>query len=424
MNSFPTVKWDFKTDVLIIGGGIAGILCAYELKNAGVDYALIEAKGICSAITRNTTAKVTFQHGLIYNKIISKYGTESAKKYYDANNYAFEKIKLLSNRFKCDFEAVDSYVYSMNDEKILHKELSALSAIGCKADISYNLSLPFKTKGAVKIKNQGQFHPLEFLNNISKELNIYENTKAIEFAPDYVLTDKGKIKADKIIIATHFPILNKHGAYFMKMYQHRSYVIAIKNDGKINGIYVDEAMKGMSFRRFGEYLLIGGGDHRTGKSGGGYKELTDFATKYFPSADIKYKWAAQDCMTLDGLPYIGRYSEKTSDIYVITGFNKWGMTNAMAGAELLRDMIIGKENPYEELYSPRRSMLHPQFFINIGETMLNFVRPTKPRCPHLGCALIYNKTEHSWDCPCHGSRFDEEGVLLDNPATDDIKKAE
>ena len=255
-------------------------------------------------------------------------------------------------------------------------------------------------------------------------MNIYENTKAIEFAPDYVLTDKGKIKADKIIIATHFPILNKHGAYFMKMYQHRSYVIAIKNDENIEGIYVDEAMKGMSFRRYGEYLLIGGGGHRTGKRGGGYKELTDFVTKYYPSVDIKYKWAAQDCMTLDGLPYIGRYSVKTPDIFVITGFNKWGMTNAMAGAELLRDMIIGKENPYTELYSPNRSMLHPQLFVNTGETIFDLLRPTKPRCPHLGCALIYNKTEHSWDCPCHGSRFDEEGVLLDNPATDDIKKAE
>ena len=138
---FKVLEGDKKTDVLIIGGGMAGVLCAAELKNRGVDYILLEAEKIGMGITRNTTAKITSQHGLIYNKIISKYGTESAKKYYDANNYAFEKIKLLSNRYKCDFEAVDSYVYSMNDEKILHKELSALFAIGCKADISYNLSL-------------------------------------------------------------------------------------------------------------------------------------------------------------------------------------------------------------------------------------------------------------------------------------------
>ena len=204
------------------------------------------------------------------------------------------------------------------------------------------------------------------------------------------------------------------------MYQHRSYVIAVKNNLNLNGIYVDEAMKGMSFRNHGDYLLIGGGDHRTGKSGGNYKELSDFADKNLKTSELKYKWATQDCITLDGIPYIGLYSEKLKNVYVITGFNKWGMTNAMAGAEIIRDKIIGNENQYSKVFSPNRRIIHPQLFINAGENLLSFVKPTKPRCPHLGCALNYNKAEHSWDCPCHGSRFGGDGILIDNPATDDI----
>lgn len=419
--SFDKLCEDIKTDVLIIGGGIAGLLCAYELKKSGIDYILIESDRICSGITKNTTAKVTFQHGLIYNKILKKYGKEYAQQYYQANKNALEKIKILSQRFPCDFELKDSYVYSLNNEKLLHKELNALSQIGCNADISYKLPLPFNVKGAVKTSKQAQFNPLLFLSGLSKELKIFENTKAIGFSPDFVLTNNGKINAKHIIIATHFPIINKHGGYFIKMYQHRSYVVAIKNNIKLNGIYVDEAMNGMSFRNYGEYQFIGGGDHRTGKKGGSYNELVDFTQKYYPGNDIEYKWATQDCITLDGIPYVGRYSEKAPEIYVITGFNKWGMTNAAAGAELICDLIKGKKNPYEEVFSPARTIFHPELFINISETFLNFIKPKKPRCPHLGCSLNYNKVEHSWDCPCHGSRFNEKGELIDNPATDDIK---
>ena len=186
-------------------------------------------------------------------------------------------------------------------------------------------------------------------------------------------------------------------------------------------MYVDENEKGLSFRNYGDLLLLGGGSHRTGKNGGNWTELEKFALKYYPSAKIKYRWATQDCMTLDGVPYIGNYSKNTPDMYVATGFNKWGMTSSMVAAMLLTDAVCGKKNAYAEVFSPSRTILRPKLACNAVSAVCNLLTPTAPRCPHLGCALKWNSAEHSWDCPCHGSRFDKNGKLLDNPATGDIK---
>ena len=203
------------------------------------------------------------------------------------------------------------------------------------------------------------------------------------------------------------------------MHQHRSYVLALSGAQNVDGMYVDECDRGLSFRTYGDLLLLGGGAHRTGKQGGGYRELEEFAKLNYPKAKIISKWATQDCMTLDKIPYIGQYSKSTPNIYVATGFNKWGMTSSMVAANLLADLVCGKENEFAGVFSPSRSIFHPQLALNIFESMVGMLTPTVPRCPHLGCALKYNRQEHSWDCPCHGSRFSEEGKLLDNPATDD-----
>lgn len=193
-------------------------------------------------------------------------------------------------------------------------------------------------------------------------------------------------------------------------------MLALENAKIPAGMYVDEAKTGFSFRGYDKYLLLGGGGHRTGKNGGAWRELREFAKKAYPQAREVARWAAQDCMTLDGIPYIGRYSQGTADCYVATGFNKWGMSSAMAGAMLLADMVTGKKNPYAQVFDPSRSMLCPQLACNLFETLTNFMIPSKRRCPHLGCVLKWNQAEHSWDCPCHGSRFTEGGKLLDNPA--------
>ena len=267
----------------------------------------------------------------------------------------------------------------------------------------------------------GSSNPMKLAAQLAKGLRIYENTKALSFAGNQVQTASGTITAQKIIVATHFPMLNEHGAYFLKLYQQRSYVIALENAKQPEGMYLDCADNGLSLRSAGRYFLLGGGGHRTGKQGLNWSLPEAVAAQYYPDAKILARWATQDCMTLDGMPYIGRYSSATPDLYVATGFQKWGMSTSMAAASILADLIQNRENPYSSLFSPQRSMMHKQLLVNGLEATANLLLPTKPRCPHLGCALHWNEAERSWDCSCHGSRFDEKGKVLNNPATDNMK---
>lgn len=417
---FAPLSGDCRTDVLIIGGGLAGILCAKHLQDAGIDYLLVEAERIGGGITKNTTAKITAQHGLIYHKLTKKFGAEKAGAYLKANLDALEKYRRLCRNINCDFQSQDSFVYSLNDRKKLENELSALKMLLSPAEFVETPLLPFQTAGAIKFPDQAQFHPLKFLSAIAVDLKIHENTKVLELSPHTARTDHGTVSAGKIIVATHFPILNKHGSYFLKLYQHRSYVLALENATIPGGMYVDESKTGLSFRSQGDLLLLGGGSHRTGKKGGNWAELEAFAAQHHPDSQIRSRWATQDCMTLDGVPYIGEYSARTEDLYVATGFNKWGMTSAMVAAQVLTDLIQGIESPYAELFSPSRSILHPQLAVNGFEAVTNLLTFSRKRCPHMGCALKWNPDERSWDCPCHGSRFEENGKLIDDPATDDL----
>jgi len=418
---FDAQNGNMKTDALIIGGGIAGLLCGYFLQQCGVNCAIIEAGRICSGVTQNTTAKLTVQHGLIYHKLINKYGLEAAQLYFTAQNKALEMYRKLSDGIHCDFCEQDAYVYSLRSRVEIENEANALRKIGCSAIFAEQVNLPFSVEGAVCVPKQAQFHPLKFLSAITKDLNIYEHTQALEIQPGAVLTDRGKILADQIVVASHFPFWNAYGGYFLKMHQHRSYVLGLDGAPEVKGMYVDASLKGLSFRNADGLLLLGGGSHRTGKRGGNWAELSAFAKANYPEAKVVYRWATQDCMTLDGIPYIGQYSKSTPNVYVATGFNKWGMTNAMAAAMIITDQILGKENPCAKVFSPNRTMLHPMLAVNIAASLLGMITPTTPRCPHMGCALHYNKQEHSWDCPCHGSRFDGNGKLINNPANKDKK---
>lgn len=414
---------EIRTDVLIIGGGICGILCAHMLSSKGIDCIVAEADEICSQTTSCTTAKITSQHGLIYSKLARSRGYEMAELYFRANENALQKYRDLCQKTDCDYEELDSFVYSQNDKDALEKELRTLERIGARASLVEKTPLPLPIVGAVKLEGQAQFHPLKFAFSLSRSLNILEHTRVIEIRKDRAITNQGTIRAKSFIVATHFPFMNKYGGYFLKLYQHRSYVLALKDASLVNGIYVDEDKKGLSFRNYGDLLLLGGGGHRTGKHGGAWAELRGFASKYYPSSEEVAKWATQDCMSLDGVPYIGKYSSGLSNVFVATGFNKWGFSSSMVSASLLTDLILGKKSEYEALFSPQRSVLKPQLAINSAEAIINLITPTVPRCPHMGCALKYNKQEHSWDCSCHGSRFDKKGRLLNNPATGDMKKS-
>ncbi len=418
---FPKLDRDTKTDVIIIGGGIAGILTAYFLHQNGVNYILVEKDRICSCTTQNTTAKITFQHGLIYQKILKSSGAEAAQKYLNANKAAFEKYAEMCRNIQCDYEIKDNYVYSVNDRRKIENEINALSRIGYKAEFCVNLPIPVKTVGAVKFPKQAQFDPLKFISAIVSGLNIYENTFVREMIGTTAVTDKCRIKADKVIVTTHFPFINKHGSYFLKLYQHRSYVIALDNAQNMNGMYVDENHKGMSFRNYRDLLFVSGGGHRTGEIGENWNELRNFAKRCYPNAKEKYQWAAQDCMSLDGMPYIGKYSRNTPNLYIAGGFNKWGMTSSMVSAMILSDIVMGRRSDYADIFSPSRNIIKPQLFINSGKAIKNLLTPTTKRCPHMGCALKWNSAEHSWDCACHGSRFSDVGKVLDNPANGDLK---
>lgn len=419
---YKKLTGDISTDVLIVGAGIAGLLCAYFLNEKGINCVVVEKGKICQGTTHNTTAKITSQHGLIYHELLSRRGKEYAEKYYRINQRSILEYKKLSEIYSCEFETKDNYVYSLTDGELLETEANALDEIGADFEFCDNVQLPINTAGAVKFINQAQFNPLKLLVPLSQKLNIYEDTFVTKIHKNIAKTPSGNIKADKIIVATHFPMVNTHGSYPLKLYQNRSYVIALSNAQKLGGMYMDESGYGLSFRNYNDYMLLGGGAHRTGDSGGNYKILRKFANKYYPYATEEYHWSAQDCMSLDKVPYIGRYCALTPDLYVASGFNKWGMTSSMTSALILSDLVCGKENEYANVFNPSRSMLTAQLAVNAGEAVKNLLTFSEKRCTHMGCALKWNKTEHSWDCPCHGSRFSENGSVLENPAKKELKK--
>lgn len=457
---------DITTNHLIIGAGMAGILIGYFLKKYDDDVVIIDANRIASGDTENTTAKITSQHGLVYHKLITEFGEERARQYAKANELAIKRYKELiqDRKIDCDFEEKASYLYSINQIEQLCSEVEAANKLGIPAELVETIELPLAVKGAVKFPNQAQFHPLKFLKNLSEELVIYEDTKALKVKDNMVLTNKGTITAKNIVIATHYPIIDVPGFYFTRMHQEKSYVLALANVKHIDGMYRDIAKDGYSLRMYQDLLLFGGFNQRTGENeqGGCYDLLRQEAKKLYPDAKEVYHWSAQDCITMDGIPYIGRYSKRTPNIYVATGFNKWGMTTSMVAGMILSDMIMGCENQYSKVFSPTRFdfsasistlakdlatttknyTMQKVYIPRKGiETIQNghggiveyngkkvgvykneegeaFVVSTK--CPHLGCQLRWNADELTWDCPCHGSRFDYRGNLIEDPANKDL----
>lgn len=413
---YPTLKRDITTDVLVIGGGMAGILCAKALQLTGKDVVLVEAKQIGCGITAGTTAVLTAQHDMLYSDMIRSFGETSAKAYLHGNLDAVSEFRRLSQEIPCDFEDMPSIQYTAKNKSKMEYEAKIVQKLGFPASFQSTIPLRIPVSGAVIYPGMAQFHPLKFLNGAAKNLTIYENSRVLQLDGTTALLEQGCVRANKIIVATHFPFLNRKGLYFLKLYQRRSYVLALENAPDPGATLAELDGRGLYFRRYGDLLLLGGSDHRTGKHSEGFSYLRYYSGRHFPDSKQRYAWANQDCITLDGLPYVGHYSPNTPDIYVATGFNAWGMTNSMVAANLLRDMIVGKENPLESVLRPNRSMLHKQLFFNAVSSIADYVIPTTKRCPHLGCALRWNPYERSWDCPCHGSRFSDDGVLLDTPA--------
>ncbi len=457
-----TLPSNASTEVAIIGAGMAGILTAYFLKHQGRKVMVLEADRIGGGQTKNTTAKITSQHGLIYNKLISKYGIEKARLYAKANEEAIRKYQSIieENHIDCDFEKLSAYLYSMENRLFLMQEARAAASLGLPVSFYEKAALPFQTVGAVEFKNQAQFHPLKFIKALAQDLEIYENTMAHAVKGHIIYTNRGTVTAKYIIFATHYPFPIIPGFYFMRQHQERSYVVAYSGTKKLDGMYYSIDTSGLSFRNYKDLLYIGGGAHRTGKneSGGSYDLIRQQAAKYFPEGKETACWSAQDCKTHDMLPFIGKFSFFRPNWYVATGFKKWGMTTSMISAMIISDEICGIENPYRKLFSPQR--WHPfasakDFMIDVGTSIRGLltgyhiwfcgtekdlpkghggivrkglkrygcyrdetgaVHRISIRCPHMGCELLWNPDEQSFDCPCHGSRFDYDGNLIDNPA--------
>lgn len=418
---FPALERDTATDVLIIGGGMAGILCALRLQQAGIDCLLAEARTVGLGITKGTTAVLTAQHDTKYSSLIFSIGPNKARQYLNANLRAVESFASLAQQYPCDFRRVDSIMYSRDDRASMEREAEALHRLEYDAEFCDTTPLPFPVAGAVRYPNMGQFHPLKFLYQVAQRLPIVEHTFVQRLEGTTAITAHGKIRARRVIVATHFPFLNRHGMYFTKLYQARSHVIAYENAPNLNCTLAGTAEDSFYLRNWGPYLLIGGSDHRTGAKSQGFAPIERFAKQYFPQARAAYRWANQDCMTLDGLPYVGAYGKHLPNVYVATGFNAWGMTGSMVAAEVLTDQLCGHSNPLSSILNPARPVAAGQLLANLGHTLVNFLTPTVRRCPHMGCALKWNPHEHTWDCPCHGSRFTPEGRLIDNPATKDAK---
>lgn len=429
-----SAKWSKYRDVIVIGAGMAGILTAYFLQERGFKVAVLEADRIAGGQTCNTTAKITSQHGLIYSKMIKKLGVKKAGLYADANEEAildYERL-IVKNNIECHFEKVPAYLYSVENEELLREESAAAASLGIDAYFTKEVKLPFETVGAVCFENQAQFNPLEFIKALSGKLEIYDRTKVLRVKGSLLITENESFMADKIVFATNYPFINFPGLYFLRQHQERSYVLAVSGGNRLNGMYYSIDNGGLSLRGYNDVILLGGSTHRTGENtaGGAYDKLRAAAGKYFPNASEVCCWSAQDCVTHDGIPFIGKYFYGCKRWYVATGFKKWGMTSSMIAAKLLTDMISGNENRYRKLFSPQRHNVRAaagELFNDIGHSVKGLTkgflhRHKAPRCPHMGCELQWNPDELSWDCPCHGSRFDADGKLIDTPAQKNLQK--
>ena len=456
-----TLNNDMESDAVVIGAGLAGILTAYKLASSGVDTVVLEAGRIAGGQTKNTTAKITSQHGYIYNILIENFGYDKALLYAEANENAINDFMQIikDKNIECDFDKKDAYIYSTENEELIKKEYSAAKSLGLPAELRKDTELPFSVRAAEIFTNQAQFNPLKFIKAIADNLKIYENTKVIKIEGNVIYTEKNKVRARNIIISTHYPFINMPGYYFMRLHQERSYVLALKNAVQLNGMYLGIDGKGLSFRNYKDMLLLGGANHRTGENskGGRYEYLRKEAIKYYPGSSEVTHWSAQDCISSDCVPYIGLYSANSPNWYVCTGFMKWGMTSSMVCANIISDCILKNNNKYLELFSPQRfnSSSVPMLIKNGIEAVKGIARehftiPDKDleelpvghggivesdgeelgvykpndteihfvdtKCPHMGCRLEWNPDEKSWDCPCHGSRFSYDGKLIDNPS--------
>lgn len=482
---FPSLEEDIQVDVIIVGAGITGITSAYLLVNEGLKVAVIEAGKVLNGTTGHTTAKITAQHDLIYDEFIQNIGKSNARLYYEANTEALNFIKETVDRHKidCDFSTQDAYIYATTEKfaRKIEKEAEAYEKIGIEGGLVDSIPFEIDIQNALVMKNQAQFHPTKYLVHLLRLITekgglIFEDTTAVNIETGeqpVVLTREGpRITSNHVLTCSHFPFYEGLGLYSTRMHADRSYALAVKTKKKFpDGIYISADQPTRSLRSVTvngeEMVLIVGESHKTGQgieTMEHYKALESFGEEVFGLEKIVYRWSAQDLVTLDKLPYIGELTSGQPNILIATGFRKWGMSNGTAAALLFRDMILGKENTFEKLYTPSRFYAHPSlknFLVENANVVGQLIKgkldspKTKPEdlsngegavitleghrkgaykddegklhivdttCTHIGCEVEWNNGDRTWDCPCHGSRFSFTGEVIEGPAEKPLQK--
>ena len=464
--SFPRLEGHRETEIAIIGGGLAGILIADALHQAGADAILLEADRIGSGQTAGTTAKLTAQHGLKYQQLNKTLGFETAGRYAAAHLTAVTHLRSLVQQrgIDCDFQDCTSYLYESAASDSLQQEYEICRKLGMDVFLTSDTELPFSAK-VLGLRHQAHFHPLKLLSSLAEPLSIFEHSRVLEVADHTLRTESGTVTAKKIIFTCHYPFVNMPGYYFLRQHQERSYVLALEHALPFQNYYLGVDGNQLSFRPYGNLLLLGGSGHRTGENspGGNYEQLIQTAKQFWPKSVPTVCWSAQDCIPMDGIPYIGQYGKSRPDWLVATGFQKWGMTSSVLASMILSALAQNRSPiPEAEIFSPLR--FHPAASAKqLTDDTVHAVRHLSRRllvpsripaaelpsghggivtldgkkvgayrdetgnlhvvsvkCPHLGCQLEWNPAEKSWDCPCHGSRFDIDGRLLGGPATSSL----
>lgn len=484
--NYPKAEGDIEVDVAIIGGGITGLTTAYLLRKKGVRVAIIEANRIAKGVSGHTTAKITSQHNMIYEKLINNAGEEKAQQYAAANQSAIDLVENIvrENNIQCDYKRLSAYVYT-NDENYIQKiedEVKAAVRLGLPAEYTDWLGLPFKVLGAMQFTNQAQFHPRKYLLALASTISgddclILEQSRAVKFLegePHTVVTDNGsKIRAASVVLASHYPFYDLPGLYFTRIYPERSYLMGARIKGSLpEGMYISAEDPGRTLRSCpdgdDELLIVGGEHHKTGHGKdlhNHYEIIRQFAQSNFNVIDMPYRWSAQDYTAMDGIPIVGHLTSGRKRIYLATGFAKWGMSNGTASAVIISDLILKGDSSWAPVYDPSRftpvasvknfvvenvdvaknyisgKLNMPAETVNApkGEAAISETGGRKvgvykdidgadhfvsTTCTHIGCELKWNSAELSWDCPCHGSRFTYTGDIIEGPALECIKLLE
>lgn len=418
---FPKLNEDLDCDVLVVGGGICGILCAYFLQLSGKKVILLEADKICGKKTLKTTATITAIEDLMYYDLINQFGVEKAKLYLEANLFALNEYRNLAKEIDFDFEECPSYKYSTNDDGEIELESAAIRTLGYVCNIREKLEFPIKVSKVLEFENQGQMNPTKLVNYLIKDLVIFENSRVLKIKNNHAYTDNNKVKFNDIVICTGFPFLKLKGLYFMKMHQEKSHVVDVFNNYELKGNGVGVTDNDLYFRNYKDRVLIGCCDTKTGDDCDGFSEINELIVKKYNVKKIRHRWINIDAMTLDGMPYIGLYSHFEENMYVATGFNMWGMTKSMLSAHIICDLINGRENRFAKLFSPQRKLTFKPLLKNVLSAVKGMFSFTPKRCKHLGCGLKYNSVDQTYECPCHGSKYDKDGNIIETPTQKNIE---